>query len=263
MDRDQDLISVSAHMGVLRRRWPIIVVFALVGAIIGVAVSMAQPERYQAEAKILVAQGVTTSTGGAMDPEEVATQAEVVLSDPVINEVISSLGLEQSRSDLVEATTVEASESTRVIVITAAQGTAELAADVANAFAQGYIELKATQLAESQTAVSDAYNARIVEIEDEITALRAEVVGVGPARAAAIRATITALASRHSELRTALLLAEEPTVQAGTGGQVLQVATDPSSPAAPRPVWDGLLGAFLGLVVGTLVAYLVDRRRSA
>lgn len=247
---DQDLTTLGDHAALLRARWPLVLAFLVVGAVAGWFWSYSQPTLYRAEASVLV--GSNSAGGGALDAEYIATQAEVVLSDAVVDSVLEQLRADIDPDSLRESTAVEAQEGTSVFVISTEQPTPQRAARVANAFADGYIDAQARQV----LRVQELYRERLLELQDQVEALRASLPDLSDEDRVEARATLSSLQARQETLQGQLLLTDQA-AESSSAGRVLQAARTPGAPSQPRPVWDTVLGAFLGLVLGVVAAYLL------
>ena len=93
---DQDLIRLQDHLAVLRRRWRLVALCVVIAVGLGLAWSFSQTKMYSGTASLLLEpqQTTTDNAGVLMDPEEVATQADVVASVQVAELVASDLGLQ-------------------------------------------------------------------------------------------------------------------------------------------------------------------------
>ena len=118
---EQDLTSLSDHVAVVRRRWRVVVVCLILGIAAGVLLSLLQPRLYTSSSKLLLGLDASTNSTApvGLDPEEIATQAEVVRSDAVARNVIDRLDLDVSVEDLLASVTVEAVDNKRVVLISA------------------------------------------------------------------------------------------------------------------------------------------------
>lgn len=259
---EQDFTTLADHVAVVRRRWRTLAAFVLLGAVLGVALAFLQTPQYTASTTLLL-QTSTMANGDpqSIDPEEVATQTDVVLSDPVASRVKQTLGLPKSTSieSLLETVTAEAVEDKRIILVTAVRPEAREASRVANAFAKGYSDLRRDRAVEAQAAVTDNYISDLSDIQVQLGSLRGQLATASRAKTTEIRAAIASLLGRQGELQASLLLAQEPSSLAVGGGEILEAARVPTGPSEPRTVRAVLLGAVLGLVLGTLLAYLRDR----
>lgn len=250
---DDDLVRTSNHVAVLRRRWRLIAVMTVLGGLAGFALSMTQATAYSAEAKVLVAAPAAADPGTAVDPDQVATEAEFVLSDPLVAEVAAALQSPLTQDQMTDAVTVEASTGTSVLVIAARQPTADAAAALANAFAEAYVRFRANQSAASRKFM----RSQIKALEQRISATRTGLPDLDAGARAVALGTLTDLSARQSELEDRLLVAETADA-AQSGGRVLNAATPPAAPAQPRPLFDVGIGAAIGLILGLVAAYLRD-----
>lgn len=258
---DQDLIQIGDHVAVLRRRWRIIALTLLLGVGLGLAFALSQPSLYRAEAQLLLDPGTTTTTasGLVMSPEEVATQSDVVTSIEVAERVTERLGLDEQPSEVVEGVSVEVVDNKRVLSVAVLESTPQVAADVANAFAEEYIAYRGEETSISQDTVRETYAEQLVGIEDRLTMVRAEIAGASTARANQLRLEEQLLIQREDDVSTALLTLDAEGAGQQAGGEVLREAHPPSAAAQPRPLRSGALGAVVGLMLGVGLAYGRDR----
>jgi succinoglycan biosynthesis transport protein ExoP len=259
---EQDLTSLSAHVAVLRRRWRVIGVCVLLGLIAGIVLALTQQQLYTASSKLLL--GLETSTSSTtpvgMDPEEVATQAEVVRSDAVARQVIEDVGLDDSVEELLASVTVQTVDNKRVVLISAVRPDAEEAAEVANAFANEYVDLRIRRALNTELVIRQVYQDRLNELRNELGAVRDEIDrAAGTPVEPELRAQRRSLIDRQAELQTAVALRGDLTPAAGVGGQLLEAADPPQQPSQPRLVPSALFGAVIGLLAGLLLSYVRDR----
>src|SRR5215217_5989488 len=81
---EDDLRTLPDALSVIRRRWLTVLAFVLLGVLAGVGLSLLQAPQYTATASVLLRSPVSQTAGSrALDPEEVATQADIVVSDEV------------------------------------------------------------------------------------------------------------------------------------------------------------------------------------
>ncbi len=257
---EQDMRTPQELLAVVRRRWRLLLLVTLLGVIVAVGLSSLQAERYTAEADVLVQSGIQLNEPGrAMDPEQVATQAEIVVSDAVARRVIDDLGLDTNSSDLVDDVTASPADGTSTVTITATAGTRDEAADIANGFAEGYIALASLRASAAQTAISDSYLAQLTLVSSELARARAELPDATGAERRDIQAEIESLLSRRGELQSSLRLSDDPT-SVVSGLEVLHPAVPPQEASEPRPLRAGMLGGVIGLLLGLVLAFVRDRR---
>ena len=235
--------SPRAAIEVLRRRWRLVLVAALVCAGSAALVSSARPDVYEAEAEILFEEppyGAPGEQPGGGDPARVRANVQELLSSPQVEDRVRRRLGAGSGPLHEEELEVEAVKDSDVLVLRVRDRDPEHAAAVANSYASetaGYFQ----QLARER-------------LRRPARAARARLEALSPVRRASS-------AGRRLERRT-----EELETAAGlqTGElEVVGIATVPRVPVEPRPLRSGLIALGLGLLIGLGIAFagsLLDRR---
>lgn len=250
----QDYTQISDHVSVLRRRGWIIVLTGMLGAIAGALLSTLLSPTYTATAVVLA----PPPTSEVDATEYVATQAQVVESDEVVTDVASRLGLDTGTRELLDSVSIEVVESTTTLSIRATGTSPSTAADLANAFAESYLEVSATQrvgVVENTTAVLEQ------DLEDAnatLLSLRQRVPGLSGAAAVENRLAIARVRQQQDRINTALSQAQDPALQPGQGRVLQQAGEEESSTSQVRR--SVLFGLVLGLLLGTAIAYARHHR---
>ncbi len=255
---DSDVTSFSDHAAVVRRRWKILLAALILGVGVGALISLNQPTRYTAVSRMLLEPTHETTGNLIMSPDEVATQADVVASTQVAGRVIESLDLDPNPRLLLRDVRVTEIEQTRVVEIAAIRPTAQEAADVANGFADSYIELGREAASKTAVDTTKAYTDELTRVQEALRDVRANLVQTtDAAERASLRAQLRSLTNRQAELNTQIAVAG--TAQVLLPGSVLREAEPPALPSQPRLYRNLALGGFLGLVLGLVAAYARDR----
>ena len=280
-------IDVGSWFATLARNWWVIVGLIVIGVIVGVVVTLAQPKEYSATASVFIGQ-TTDAQGNPMAGLSSNAKAAVQLlaSQAVLNEAADRAGMDISASRLRRETTVETPSSTvktttsvvNIVVITVTDTDPERAAAAANALADVLLERidsgvgeKIAVLEEQLAADKKAYEeslARSAAAQKSIADIAAgggsasEKAAASVAYAAIVQAAATQQESltRAIQDRELLLLSaqknEEP--------RLLHEAAVPDSPSGPTMSLNVAIGALAGLVIGIIVAFarrgLADRR---
>jgi capsular exopolysaccharide synthesis family protein len=231
---------------VRRRKWWVIAL-GLVGVVVSLAISFAQPKQYAATAQVLVQPSSDSSALGTIEQPvtqtEVQTMQQLVSSVPVTNAVRRQLG----RAPGVSAAEVA---QTNMISITATDAVPAQAARVANAYAAAFVSYQRTVALGSLAAVEGQLRAQIRSIGTQIRHLR-RTPGSG--------SELTALVNQQVVLREQLTQMQV-NATGDTGGLALVTpAQAPASPNSPKPAEDGLLGLGVGLILGLAAAFLRER----
>jgi polysaccharide biosynthesis transport protein len=258
---DQDLIRLQDHLAVLKRRWRLVAVCLILAVGVGLAWSFSQTKMYRGTASLLLEPQQTTddNAGVVMEPEEVATQADVVASVQVAELVVEDLGLDDQPQDLLEDISVSVVEDKRVVEVSALEPQPQLAADVANSFAEQYIEYREDQATEATDVQEQEYADEISALDQQIADVREEARATSGNERQDLRSQEEGLLAQKASLSAQLELLQSSQAGPLPGGEVLLSAETPSQPAEPQPIRAGLLAGVIGLVIGVGLAYLRDR----
>jgi polysaccharide biosynthesis transport protein len=147
-ERERD--SVGYALGVLRRRWLVVVAAVVACVIAGVVITgVDSTKRYESSARVLF--GTSALSDQALqvdrfsdDPErEAATNVLLAGSEAVAAEVRKSLGLSTPSADLLDKIDVEAEQNANILEITATDEDPRVASRLANAFASEFVAFRA------------------------------------------------------------------------------------------------------------------------
>jgi len=201
-----------------------------------------KPRTYEASTQLYVGQSDINSllssqtANPAVDQRSLANQARLVTTPNVAAVVIRRLGLNTTPDSLLEGISVRPDTSADFLTIVAEAPSARLAAQLVNAFAQGYLQVRAAQ-GQRQVAVQ----LKIVRLQ---LARTPKTAGNATAR--------TALRERIQELETAALNPQSV-------GEQLSTAQPPPSPTAPKPARNAIFAAALAFLLSLILAYGFDR----
>lgn len=230
--------DVASHIWA---RWRTVAVSILVGLLLGAAASSALPASYTATALVQVSP--ITSTPFSSTPVNqqinIETERNVMASPDVAALVVAELGEDTSPNALLEDVMVSTPQDSLVLRASYTSISPERAALVANAFSQGYLELRSTRANE----ISEVLQAGI---EDQIVALSEGDFG---------ETTSEVVQQQILELR------QEQARLAAVGvdpGSVIGRAVPPTSPSSLSPVIFIAAGGGLGLLMGLLLALVVE-----
>jgi capsular exopolysaccharide synthesis family protein len=238
--------GIERYYRVLRERLGLIALVTLATTLVAAAYLVAAPDRYKAEADLLVnpasnedpVLGSLPVLRESSDPtRDVETASRLVLSLNVAKRVDRELGLDEppndlSPDDLLGQVTAEPVAQSNIVAVTAEADSPELARDLANGFASGVV------------AERDELVRR--EAADLVARLREEI------QIAADRGDST------DELNVEL--AQLQRVQA-SGDPTLRVETRadaPDSPFSPRPAVTLAAGLLGGLILGVGGAFAMS-----
>ena len=253
---DSAQVDLRRFVEVLRRRRALIAIVVLVLVTATTTLSLLQPEVYEAEAKVLVAPrgtGLLSSDSQLrLDPAVVVeTEVEVLRSDPVVAAVEEQLGP-------VDTAAAERVGETLMIAVRAKSTDARRAAEVADAYARSYMDLRMQQALDERESAGRPMQERIAGLQQEIDALDIAIEEAPPdSRDALVRSRDVLLVeqARYTERLEEL----EITASADSGGvQLVSPAQVPESPVSPKPVRNALLAMVGGLLLGIGLASVLE-----
>lgn len=225
---------------VLRERWMVIVLCALVSLVVAVAYAEHKPDQYTATASLqfttnsLPSQVAGVGSGQSLDPEgEKNTNVQLVTTTPVAESVIEALKLKIAPTELLGEVSASDPQNDYVVDIEVTNEKPQLAANIANAFAQQYV------------AYSQRQNEEQLVKGQQLIARRAAQL---PSGDSTDRANLNALSQKL------LLLQAVATANA----RVANVASVPQSPSSPNRKATAVVAVIFGLLLGVGLAFLLN-----
>ena len=272
--------SFRHQLAVLRRRWPLVVLVAVVAGGTAAGLTVRRAPVYEAKAAILLQpktdEQLLANTGGGRafteKGNEAETEIEVMQSETVHSVVRSKLG----RDPKVE---IEIRGATDVLDIRARSTDPVAAAAEATTFAEVYVELRRTQRVEDVLKTGELIRAQLLELDKKLDELerplreldarlgattntlqRPQLEQQRRAFADDIAAERRALESRRSSLDEQLNRLQLLSGLGTSGGvQLVSKAEVPTQPVSASPLRNAGLGLLGGLVMGLGVAFLLDQ----
>ena len=243
---DSGYIDLEHVLGVLRRRWWVIVLLAVVGCAAAFAFSKLQHKRYTATASVLFsnqalqqqAAGLpVVQTSPNQDPQIMATNVQLLTSQSgVARATAREVGHGLTAAGVSSAISVSQSGQTSVANVSATSSSPALAAAIANGYVRQFIS---GQRAQQQRSVAQA----LALVDRQIKGMSAQQL----AGAAGL-----ALLDRADSLRVLSRLENG-------GVQVVTPAGVPSSPSSPKAARNAGLGLVIGLLLGVTLVFILDR----
>jgi capsular exopolysaccharide synthesis family protein len=241
-DREASYSTVSPFelLTVLWRRRLIVLAVFGVSVVVALGLSLRSPKQYSSTAQLLFREpgfaqalfgnGLFQSNGPEEPQRTTQTNIDVVTSLSVAAKARSQLHSDDSMEDLLKSVSVTPSSNANIAEIKATRSSPGGAADVANAFANGYISYRR-------------------ETDRALVAQAEELVS---------QSLLHATAAEHPKLEESLRqLRVLRSLQTGNG-EVIAYARANHTAVSPKPARDALLGGVLGLLLGCAVALLVD-----
>jgi polysaccharide biosynthesis transport protein len=228
---------------VLRRRWHVIVLCAVLVTVAAVAVSEVQRKEYTSSSSLLFQDTQfdqelfgTNFTPQIADPTREAATNLSLVSLPTVA-ARAAAALHTTTTHVQEMVTVQALGQANLVAVSATSASPAYASTVANTYAQQFVlfrqDADRSKLAGAETLIR-------TQLARLTTAQRTSTVGAG-------------LQNRANQLGILAAL------QTGNA-EVVQTATAPRSPSSPQTRRNAFLGFILGLLLGVGLAFVVERR---
>ena len=242
-----DTASPLEYLRAVRQRWRFVVLVAALTTGVALAVSLSGEEQYEASAELLLRGQepinalLQPGVGVSSDPErELNTDVQLIKVADTAYEARRKLGIDRSTDALLEQVETETTNTSNIVTLTARDPEPRLAARIANAFAEAYVEFRVTSARERYAQAAELAQQQLLQLDPQA---RRTAQGLE-------------LQARRRELQIAAAL------QTG-GAEIVRRASVPTSASRPRPKLSGAIGLFLGLLIGVglaLARELVDRR---
>lgn len=250
-----DTIRLVTIGQILRRRWRLLVVLAVLGALVGYGTSVLFPPRYTTSTSVLLA--------GKWEERELLTQAEIAASSAVTDRAAGSLDWSGvSGSELRERVSAKAADG-NIIKISGTAETPERAQQLSDRVAKEFVAFTARIAGGDPDAATgpEALRKKVVETNRLITELAKSADPGRTVEGVQVRTELEQLRTELQEAMTKLDEADPATDKAGM--VVMGPAVRPTGEAPPTRTQFIVAGAllfFLVAVIGHLAAARGSRR---
>ncbi|MEU6118659.1 Wzz/FepE/Etk N-terminal domain-containing protein [Streptomyces sp. NPDC047117] len=254
---NDDTIRLVTIGRILRRRWRLLAVLTVLGAVAGYGASLVFPPRYTASAPVLLP--------GQWEERELLTQVDIATSSSVVDLAAAKLDRRDiSRDELRERVTAKAADG-NIITISGTADTPARAQQLSDQVAQQFVGF-ATRIAGGSTdpdaaTGTEALRQKVVETNRRITDL---AEAADPGRTVESVQARTSLEKLRTSLEEAMTKLDEADPANDKAGMVVMgPAARPTGAAPPTRmhlIAAGALLFFLLSVVGHLVAVRMNRR---
>lgn len=268
-----DFMELHRVISIALKRWWLLVVLTILGAVAGYIISRAQTPVYQATTTVLVGESIRSSSVDRVDIQIsdalIQTYVEIARRQPVLQGVVTALNLDESWQSLANRVTVSLIDSTQLIEVTVEARSPELAQTIADELVHQLILLSPSGSENTDNQLTGSFN------REQITKLQERIVN-GQQRLVEID---TALDNSISETELAALQQEKTTLEGllieweRNYTQLLTLTESKSDPTQltivepaysngrmvrPRIQLNTLLGAGVGLILALGLVFLLD-----
>lgn len=261
-----DSFELSDYLGVLRRRWKILVVVILVGAAGSVGYLDLAPKVYAASAEVAVTPtGATPQSAAsgskAATPVNMDNEAQLVQSLTVAAAAAKLLNSPLTPQDLTKQITVTVPANSQVLEISCSTSSASGAAQCANAFSQAYLANRRATAAASVARQLKSLQRQIDSVTKHAAALTAKIAAL-PENSQQRAIDQALYSSDASQLRALSNQAAALTGEGANsdGGTVIGRASPPPEPSSPKRALVLPSGLVVGILLAMLLALFADRR---
>jgi capsular polysaccharide biosynthesis protein len=261
-----DSFELADYTGLLRRRWLVIVAFAVVGLVGAFAYVTVAPKTYTSTAAVYVAatgadqgnQIANSRTGGQVNLD---TEAQFVTSGTVATIAARQLHSPLKPWALSKQVTVLVPPNSEILDISCNASSAQAAADCANAFASAYLQNRSASATTALTSQVSKLTAKLNPLQKTVSGLKAKITGLSAN--SPTRLTDESLVSTDAGQMHALA-ARIATLQGlaadNSGGHIISSANPPGKPSSPKKSLVLPSGLVVGLIIGLILALIWDRR---
>jgi len=237
-------------------------VIVTVGA--ALILSLMQTNVYEASARVLLKARQSSSSGtsqlGQADASGIATEIEVMRSQPVLATAHDKLGVAVKPSITQVGTT-------SVVQVSARAGTGTRAAALTNGYVDAYIDYRLKQSVDQLQSNAKELQSRIDELQKRIDELGAQFASL-PAcgttsspecdRRGSLQRDRDSLVSQQVPLKQQLDQLQIGLGLRNAGAELVTPAVASATPISPRPVRNVALALGLGLLVGIALALMFE-----
>jgi uncharacterized protein involved in exopolysaccharide biosynthesis/Mrp family chromosome partitioning ATPase len=260
-----DSFDLADYTGVLRRRWPIVLVGTIVGLLGAFGYVIAAPKTYTATTQVYVSptgadlsnQLASSRTQGSVNLD---TEAQIIQSGTVAALAGKTMHSSLSTYKLSKEVSVSVPANSQVLDIACSASTAQGAATCANAFAAAYLQNRSSSAASTIAAQIKPLQAKVGQLQKADSGLNGTIASL-PSNSSQRLAAQAQLSSNVSQLHN--LNGQLGTLYSDAsktnGGHVTTVASAPGSPSSPKKTLILPAGLVAGLVIGLILAFLWDR----
>jgi capsular polysaccharide biosynthesis protein len=268
MSQQPDSFEFAGYLGVLRRRWWVVLVLVLVGVLAAGAYIAKSPKAYTSTATVNVtATGVAQSQGGAVaggrtsSAVNLDTEAQIVKSGSVAAIAARSLHSPLTTTALLGNVSVAVPANSSILQISCTAKSPTQAASCANAFAAAYIQNRNSSAAGTIDAELKTVRGELTTLERSTTRLSLQV-GTLPVNSPQRASAQAQLQSDSSQLKSLANQAASLSAQAAasSGGSIISKAVPLTSPTSPKKKIILPSGLLVGLLLGLIVAFAWDKR---
>ena len=261
-----DSFEVSDYVGILRRRWWIVFGMVCLGTLAAAAYVAVTPKSYTATSSVQVVPnaanvnnvaGSRTATGPTVNMDN---EAQVVQSTTVAAQAGKYLHSTRTAGQLAKQVSVAVPANTSFLNISCTAPSADGAQACAQAFARAYLTVRQTAAFDKIANERAQLEATAKPLQTQAIKLKSKIKGL-PASSTELAILKPELALKVSELGKLRTSISALSASVNTNpGTIYSPAAVPQAPSNPKPLLYIPSGLLVGLLIGVVLAFAVDRR---
>jgi capsular polysaccharide biosynthesis protein len=268
MPQEADSFEFAGYLGVLRRRWGIVLVLACLGILAAGAYITESHKVYTATATVNVtATGINQSQGGAVaggrtsNAVNLDTESQIVKSTSVATIAARALHSPLTPTALAGNVSVAVPANSSILQVSCQARSPQQAAACANAFADAYLQNRSSTAAATTDSELKTVRNQLSGLEKSTTRLNLQIQ-VLPVNSPQRASAESQLQSDSGQLRSLANQVASLSAQAAasSGGSIISKATPPATPSSPKKKIILPGGLVAGLFIGFIIAFAWDRR---
>jgi uncharacterized protein involved in exopolysaccharide biosynthesis/Mrp family chromosome partitioning ATPase len=262
-----DSFEPGDYLEILRRRWWIVLVCAALGLLAAGAYVKTAPKVYTATATVSVQANAANSapvsgsrtSGGSINMD---SQAQVVQSVSTAATAGKTLHSTLTASQLSKKVSVTVPANSADLAIACHMPSGAEAAACAQAFANAYLSSEAAAATKQLNSTLTGLQTRVTALGHDEAALAAKILVLpqNSTQRATAQSQLKADNSESSTLSHQVGVVQGELQSDVSAGVIITPASIPSSPTSPQALLILPSGLLVGLLIGLVAAFLVDRR---
>jgi uncharacterized protein involved in exopolysaccharide biosynthesis/Mrp family chromosome partitioning ATPase len=259
-------MRLTDYTGTLRRRWWLILLVTIIATAGAAGYFKTAHKVYTATAAVYVTASSSGTAGQVANSRTTSainldTEAQVVQSATVAQAADKLMHSTDNVQLLLRRVSVTVPANSQVLSISCQASSADGAASCAQAFAQAYLNYSSNSTTAAIKSQISTLQSNISALESGSAKLKVAIANL-PSNSPQRASDNEELTSQHSQLGS--LNGQIATLTANladpSGGSIISNATPPLTATSPKALLIIPSGVLGGLLVGLVLAYLVDRR---
>ncbi len=258
-------LALTDYTDVLKRRWWLIVLVAIIGALGSLGYYKVAHKTYTATASVFVTgnsgNANQVSNGRTSGTVNLDTEAQVVQSVVVAQAAAKLMHSPTSLPQILSRVKVTVPANSQVLSISCQSGKPATAATCAESFAEAYLNYSSATATASTNSQLKAIQSKISALESTSSKLIIEIANL-PSNSSQRAAGQEQLNSDNSQLSSLNNQVAQLTAALAdpSAGSIISNAAPPQTATSPRLLLVGPSGLLVGLLLGLVLAFIVNRR---